>query len=740
MAKKDSELEILRTRLAEAEDTLEAIRTGEVDALVVSGSDGDQIYTLRGADHPYRLLLQEMNEGAATVMPDGTVLYCNERFAAMLQRPLEKVIGYALKDFIVPSSDGLLQALLRSGRHLRVKEEIAFATSQGPTPVYCSIGPVSLDGAQCLSLVATDLTEQKRNEEIVASERLAREILDRAADVIVVCDEHGVVSHASRAAHELAGTSALLHERFEQVFPLRLKNGEPVTCSVESDAAGQGSVVGSCLAGRTVRGLEVDFVRSDGRKFDLLMSAGPLRDARDQSRGCVFTLTDITRLKVAEEELRESQAQLSDELSDTKLLQRISAALIEETAENLYENILAAAVTIMHSDFASMQMLFPERGVGGELHLLAFRGFSPEAARYWEWVSAESGSTCSAALRAGARVVVPDVEKSDFMKGTDDLAMYRQNGIRAVQSTPLLSRSGSMVGMISTHWRTAHEPSERDLRLLDILARQAADLIERKRAEETLRESQEKLRRQAVELEQQLIASGRLVSLGEIAASMAHEFNNPLGIAMGFAEDLLSEKKPEDDDYQPLKIIHEETKRCQKIIQDLLEYSRPRRVEKHDADVGELIEKGLKLIRNHLNKHKVASEAEVQADLPLIEADPQQIEQVLVNLCFNAVDAMPEGGKLVISAHSNGDENLEIAVTDTGIGIAEEELGRIFQPFFSAKKKSGLGLGLPICRRIVANHGGTIEVESRPGQGATFRIHLPVKQQGVEDTSERKVG
>jgi signal transduction histidine kinase len=265
-------------------------------------------------------------------------------------------------------------------------------------------------------------------------------------------------------------------------------------------------------------------------------------------------------------------------------------------------------------------------------------------------------------------------------------------------------------------------------------------LIERKRAEDALRESQEKLRRQAVELEQQLIASGRLVSLGEIAASMAHEFNNPLGIVMGFAEDLLSEKKAEDADYQPLKIIHEETKRCQKIIQDLLEYSRPRTVEKRDADVGELIEKSFKLITSHLSKHKVAGEMQVQPDLPSIEADPQQIEQVLVNLYLNAIDAMPEGGRLMISAHRNGDESLEIAVTDTGIGIAEDELGKIFQPFFSAKKKSGLGLGLPICNRIVANHGGTIAVNSRPGEGATFRIRLPVKRVVAEEFGERAVG
>jgi len=164
MRKGEAELERLRTRLAEAEETLEAIRSGEVDALVVGGADGEQIYTLRGADHPYRLLLQEMNEGAATVMADGTILYCNKRFAELVGAPLEKVIGLSLKDFVPASSAGLLDAVLRSARHVRIKEEIAFKTPKGQVPAYCCIGPVQLDGVDCLSLVATDLTEQKRRD------------------------------------------------------------------------------------------------------------------------------------------------------------------------------------------------------------------------------------------------------------------------------------------------------------------------------------------------------------------------------------------------------------------------------------------------------------------------------------------------------------------------------------------------------------------------------------------------
>src|SRR5579864_732132 len=151
-----------------------------------------------------------------------------------------------------------------------------------------------------------------------------------------------------------------------------------------------------------------------------------------------------------------------------------------------YEKIVDDAVAVMRSDYASVQMLFPERGTGGELRLLAFRGFNPEAARFWEWVRADSKSTCGIALRDSRRVVAPDIAVCDFMADSEDQQVYLQTGIRACQTTPLIARAGNVVGMISTHWRTPHQPSEGDFGLFDIVARQAADLIERCRQEEAL--------------------------------------------------------------------------------------------------------------------------------------------------------------------------------------------------------------------------------------------------------------
>ena len=265
------------------------------------------------------------------------------------------------------------------------------------------------------------------------------------------------------------------------------------------------------------------------------------------------------------------------------------------------------------------------------------------------------------------------------------------------------------------------------------------DLTDKKRIEEVLRDSETKLRRQAQELEQQLIASGRLVSLGVITASMAHEFNNPLGIVMGFTQQLLSEFEPNTPNHQALKIIDEETRRCQRIIQELLQYSRPKNADLCPTDVKQAIDKTMNMVANRLYKQKIETRAMIADDLPLIPADPQQLEQVLINLFLNAIDAMPKGGSLEVEATLKATQentpSLVITVIDSGSGIDPEDLAKIFQPFFSAKKGKGIGLGLSISERIIKNHGGTIAVESMPGKGTTFRIHLPLEQDLAESVN-----
>jgi signal transduction histidine kinase/ActR/RegA family two-component response regulator len=226
----------------------------------------------------------------------------------------------------------------------------------------------------------------------------------------------------------------------------------------------------------------------------------------------------------ADAALRASEQRLRAELADTQLLQQISSELIDqENVGALYDKIVDAAMRIMRSDFGSMQVLVPERGKSGELRLLSHRGLGESGAKHWEWVTPDSTTSCGTALRTGARVILQDLETAasqpvaaEALTGAADLAAFRLLGIRAAQTTPLFSRGGKLVGMISTHWREPHSPSERDLRLLDILARQAADLIERRRAQDELTSIKDRLAQEVHDLQRLHELSARLMQHRDI--------------------------------------------------------------------------------------------------------------------------------------------------------------------------------------------------------------------------------
>jgi PAS domain S-box-containing protein len=192
------ELEELRTRLQEAEDTLSAIRSGEVDALVVNVPYGEQVFTLKGADHTYRIIVEQMAEAALTLSLDGTILYCNGRFAALIKRPLEMVIGSAIAKFLTGESEAVFRSLVAEG--CKGRSEVVLQASDGATvPAYISCNRVMIENCQAVCVIVTDLTEQKRQEAIIAAERRQTEERIRTNDRLAAM---GMT--AAALAHEIA--------------------------------------------------------------------------------------------------------------------------------------------------------------------------------------------------------------------------------------------------------------------------------------------------------------------------------------------------------------------------------------------------------------------------------------------------------------------------------------------------------------------------------------------------------
>ena len=306
-------------------------------------------------------------------------------------------------------------------------------------------------------------------------------IVDSSDDAIISKTLDGVISTWNIAAQGLFGYSAQ-----EMV-------GRPITVLIPPELhAEESEILRRVRAGERIEHYETRRVTRDGRFLDVSLTISPVRDARGTIVGASKILRDITEIKQANEALRQSEQRLAREVAGARTLQSISTRLISEsTVESLFAQILDAAMELMAADAASVQLLEPD---SCSLTLLGWRKFHPESAIFWRQVTADAGSTCGVALRDNERVLVSDVDACEFMAGTQDLLEYRRSGIRAVQSTPLRSRAGRPLGMISTHWRAPHTPSEDDFRLFDVLARQAADLIERTRAEDAVRESEERFR------------------------------------------------------------------------------------------------------------------------------------------------------------------------------------------------------------------------------------------------------
>ncbi len=239
----------------------------------------------------------------------------------------------------------------------------------------------------------------------------------------------------------------------------------------------------------------------------------------------------------------------------------------------------------------------------------------------------------------------------------------------------------------------------------------------------------------------QMIRAEQLAAVGELAGQVAHEVNNPIAIISAKTRLLLSDHRSEmsDDTATEIEKITDLSDRVARIAQGLLSYCRPSGATRIAMDIRHPLRKALALIEQRASQASVEIDEELEGSVPNVHANPQEMEQVFLNLLLNALDAMPQGGRLALSARQeyeaadDADSWITVTVLDTGCGIPEAQRELIFQPFFTTKEQGrGTGLGLSICQGLIQSHGGTIDVESHPGEGTRFTIRLPVHNPGQQ--------
>jgi len=233
------------------------------------------------------------------------------------------------------------------------------------------------------------------------------------------------------------------------------------------------------------------------------------------------------------------------------------------------------------------------------------------------------------------------------------------------------------------------------------------------------------------QLDPELIQSGRLAAIGELAAGVAHEINNPLFAILGLTEFLLKEAEPGSRARERLELIQQAGLEIKEIVRALLDFARENTEERHVVPLDEVVRSTIDLVRR-TNAHKGVELVDAyHDDGALVRASPNQLKQIFLNLIANARQAMPDGGTISVDVRREG-ETAVATVTDDGPGISPAVLERIFEPFFTTRRSSGgTGLGLSAGLGIAQAHGGTLTVASEPGRGSSFALRLPIAEKGA---------
>ena len=326
----------------------------------------------------------------------------------------------------------------------------------------------------------------------------------------------------------------------------------------------------------------------------------------------------------------------------------------------------------------------------------------------------------------GETKVIDNIQQSNI----PHVHLFTEEGLQTTAYIPLITRRAT-TGVMCVSSRAPNKFSIEFVEFLTAIGNHIGVAVDNFHMYKIIKEAYQDLK----EAQEQIVWTEKLASLGKLAATIAHEINNPLAGVLNYirlmikilSRNHVSQEKLEDI-ARYLKLVESEIARCGEIVKDLLAFSRRTKITIESNRIEDIIDKTLNLISHDLDMKEIQLQKSIEPNLPKVQCDFKQIQQVFLNLVYNASEAMANGGTLTLTANraSGSKEFLEVVISDTGSGIAKEDMENIFDPFFTTKEEEkGVGLGLSVVYGIIAKHNGTIEVESELGKGSTFKVRLP---------------
>ena len=765
------EIADLRQRLEEAEETINAIRNGEVDALVVDTKLGEKIFTLEGADTVYRTAIENINEGTVTISSEGTILFSNNYFAQMIHTNLNKIIGSSIYDFISQGNrDTISSIFLQESTH----NEISFIAQDGvQIPAMLSTKKILLD-VPTICAVITDLTQQKRDEEIITGARLLQSILTQSTEAVIVTDAKGIILHTSLEAQKLVG-HFIVGSKFDEEFNFLKTDDYPITLS-------------TLQAGKIANQTEIS-IANEGTAKTYLIAHGKLA-VGDVTLGHVITLTDITKIKESEEALEKSEERFRSVLENSRdVIYRvdIKSGLYEYLSPSAEEVVGYSPAELMAQDAkAALDMVNPEdvATLSNAIKHLGETGFATADYRQgtkngeYRWLSNSmaivKNSDGQPLYRIGnIRDITANKKMENALRESEEKFRLLVSSVKDY-AIFMIDPSGNIVSwnegaknikgydaaeIIGKHFSRFYTPEDvetgkpnHDLKIaltegrfeeegprvrkdgstfqanviitpikdtnghLAGYSKVVRDITASKMAEEELRRRESELEASNNELE-------------AFSYSVSHDLRAPLRSMAGFSGALLEEYADKLDSEGKLYLnkIQESSVFMSQLIDDLLKLARVARTEINyeKLNVSEMAQKAVKELQTAEPGRKV--KVVIKSGL-IAHGDRVLLRRVIDNLFGNAwkfsskaIDPQIEMG----SVEHNGKQ--AYFIRDNGAGFNMTYVDKLFKPFqrlHPVSEFSGTGIGLAIVQRIIRRHGGDVWAEGKVGEGATFYFTL----------------